>query len=152
MRFTASLVLLLAGCSRFVWNEDPFTPDPAPVSEIIATGRDTTYVLRGPSYYLLTSQRPRSGIARWWMTWRGATERCSVRRLHSCHPTRHHDRRARFGHVAWCPLAAMVLPRRGDANRDDRSRPLPSVTPRPRDFLPGRCSPATAAEAWLRRA
>ena len=57
MRFTASLVLLLAACSRFVWNEDPFTPDAAPATEIIIAGRETTYVLRGPSYYLLTSQR-----------------------------------------------------------------------------------------------
>ena len=45
------------GCSRFVWNEEPFTPDPAPTSEVIASGSDTTYVLRGASYYLLTPQR-----------------------------------------------------------------------------------------------
>ena len=45
------------GCSRFVWKEDPFTPDQAPTTEIIASGRDTTYVLRGASYYLLAQQR-----------------------------------------------------------------------------------------------
>ena len=44
-------------CSRFVWHEEPFTPDPAPASEIIASGSDTTYVLRRDSYYLLTPQR-----------------------------------------------------------------------------------------------
>ena len=47
----------LIGCSRFVWHEDPFTPDPAPTSEIIASGADTTYVLRRDSYYLLTPER-----------------------------------------------------------------------------------------------
>ena len=45
------------GCSRFVWKEDPFIPDPAPTTEVIAVGADTTYVLRGASYYLLAQQR-----------------------------------------------------------------------------------------------
>jgi hypothetical protein len=49
--------LALAGCSRFVWNDEPFTPDPAPASEVIVAGRDTTYVLRSASYYLLASER-----------------------------------------------------------------------------------------------
>ena len=44
-------------CSRFVWHEDPFTPDLAPTTEVIAAGADSTYVLRTPSYYLLASQR-----------------------------------------------------------------------------------------------
>ena len=44
-------------CSRIVFHEDPFTPDPAPTSETLVSGRDTTYVLRAPSYYLLSSQR-----------------------------------------------------------------------------------------------
>jgi len=44
-------------CSRFVFHEDPFTPDPAPASETLVAGRDTTYVLKAPSYYLLSSQR-----------------------------------------------------------------------------------------------
>lgn len=58
-RLTALLIgtQLAAGCSRFVWHEDPFTPDQAPVSETIATGHDTTYVLKGPSYYLLSNER-----------------------------------------------------------------------------------------------
>jgi hypothetical protein len=47
----------MTGCSRFVWKEDPFTPDKAPATEIIASGRDTTYVLRRSSYYLLAQQR-----------------------------------------------------------------------------------------------
>ena len=50
-------VTQVVGCSRFVWHEDPFTPDPAPTSEIIASASDTTYVLRRDSYYLLTPQR-----------------------------------------------------------------------------------------------
>ena len=52
-----ALATQLVGCSRFVWHEDPFTPDPAPTSEIIASASDTTYVLRRDSYYLLTPQR-----------------------------------------------------------------------------------------------
>jgi len=44
-------------CSRFVFHEDPFTPDPAPTSETLVAGRDTTYVLEAPSYYLLSGQR-----------------------------------------------------------------------------------------------
>ena len=47
----------LTGCSRFVWNEEPFTPDQAPTTEIIASPDDTTYVLHGTSYYLLAQQR-----------------------------------------------------------------------------------------------
>ena len=45
------------GCSRFVWHEEPFTPDPAPTSEVIVAGSDTTYVLRRDAYTLLTPQR-----------------------------------------------------------------------------------------------
>src|SRR6187200_1699045 len=45
------------GCSRFVWHEEPFTPDPPPTSEIIVAGSDTTYVLRRDAYTLLTPQR-----------------------------------------------------------------------------------------------
>jgi len=52
-----ALMTQTVGCSRFVWHEDPFTPDPAPTSEIIASASDTTYVLRRDSYYLLTPQR-----------------------------------------------------------------------------------------------
>jgi hypothetical protein len=47
----------IVGCSRFVWKEDPFTPDQAPVTEIVADGRDTTYVVRGASYHLLARER-----------------------------------------------------------------------------------------------
>jgi hypothetical protein len=50
---------VLAGCSRFVWKEEPFTPDPAPTSEIVTSASgDTTFVLRGSSYYLLAEHRP----------------------------------------------------------------------------------------------
>jgi hypothetical protein len=58
-RMTALVVATQAGlaCSRFVFHEDPFTPDPAPASETLVAGRDTTYVLAAPSYYLLSSQR-----------------------------------------------------------------------------------------------
>ena len=53
----AAVTQAAAGCSRFVWHEDPFTPDPAPMTEVIAAAGDTTYVLRGASYYLLAPQR-----------------------------------------------------------------------------------------------
>jgi hypothetical protein len=58
-RCAALVVATQAGlaCSRFVFHEDPFTPDPAPTSETLVAGRDTTYVLNAPSYYLLSSQR-----------------------------------------------------------------------------------------------
>ena len=58
-RCAALLVATQAGlaCSRFVFHEDPFTPDPAPASETLVAGHDTTYVLKAPSYYLLSSQR-----------------------------------------------------------------------------------------------
>ncbi len=44
-------------CNRFVWHEDPFTPDQAPATETLVDGRDTTYVLKGSAYYLVASQR-----------------------------------------------------------------------------------------------
>jgi hypothetical protein len=47
----------LVGCSRFVWREEPFTPDPAPATEVLASGGDTTYVLESASYYLLARNR-----------------------------------------------------------------------------------------------
>ena len=52
-------MLLSAACSRFVWNEEPFTPDLAPTTETIvsAAAADTTYLLKTPSYYLLSEQR-----------------------------------------------------------------------------------------------
>ena len=50
-------VVLSAACSRFVWNEEPFTPDLAPTTETVASAGDTTYVLKTPSYYLLSEQR-----------------------------------------------------------------------------------------------
>jgi hypothetical protein len=50
-------VVASAACSRFVWNEEPFTPDLAPVTEVVASGGDSTYVLETPSYYLLSGQR-----------------------------------------------------------------------------------------------
>jgi len=58
-RSAALVVATQAGlaCSRFVFHEEPFTPDPAPASETLVTGGDTTYVLKAPSYYLLSSQR-----------------------------------------------------------------------------------------------
>ena len=58
-RLTLLAVTTQAGlaCSRFVWKEDPFTPDPAPMTETVVAGRDTTYVLKGSSYYLLAPQR-----------------------------------------------------------------------------------------------
>ena len=42
MRLTPVIVATLFGaaCSRFVWHEDPFTPDKAPTSETIVAGGD----------------------------------------------------------------------------------------------------------------
>jgi hypothetical protein len=58
MRLTALVAATqVAACSRFVWHEDPFTPDPAPASETIVSARDTAYVLKSASYYLISSQR-----------------------------------------------------------------------------------------------
>jgi hypothetical protein len=48
---------LSAACSRFVWHEEPFTPDLAPTTEVVASDGDSTYVLETPSYYLLSEQR-----------------------------------------------------------------------------------------------
>ncbi len=58
-RLTALVVATQVGlaCSRFVFHEDPFTPDPAPATETVVAGGDTTYVLKGSWYYLLSSQR-----------------------------------------------------------------------------------------------
>lgn len=56
-RLVPLAVVLSAACSRFVWNEEPFTPDLAPVTEVVASGGDSTYVLETPSYYLLSEQR-----------------------------------------------------------------------------------------------
>lgn len=63
IRFIARILALLAAtqfafaCSRFVFHEDPFTPDPAPATETLVAGGDTTYVLKAPSYYLLSDRR-----------------------------------------------------------------------------------------------
>src|SRR4030095_14881717 len=58
-RLTALVVATQFGlaCSRFVFHEDPFTPDPAPATETVVAGGDTTYVLQGSAYYLLSRQR-----------------------------------------------------------------------------------------------
>ena len=145
-------LLLLAGCSRFVWNEDPFTPDPAPVSEVIASGSDTTYVLRGPSYYLVSSER-----AALWnrevvddVAWR-------YRSLFSESPPliaiRFDTVRSVGDSTTWrgVPLGTIVLPGHSDANGNDR-RPneggeRDSATAR---LLARPMLAATAAEAWLR--
>src|SRR5262245_39090536 len=62
IKFARTLALITAtqiglACSRFVWHEDPFTPDLAPVSETLVSGHDTTYVLKTTGYYLLVNQR-----------------------------------------------------------------------------------------------
>ena len=58
-RLTAVLVAtqVATGCSRFVWHEDPFTPDQAPLTEMMVNGRDTTFVLETAAYYLLAGRR-----------------------------------------------------------------------------------------------
>jgi hypothetical protein len=53
----AVAIAMQTGCSRFVWHEDPFTPDLAPTTEVVVAAGDTTYVLAHASYFLLASQR-----------------------------------------------------------------------------------------------
>ena len=152
MRFATLPVLLLAACSRFVWHEDPFTPDAAPASEFIATGRDTTYVLRGTSYYLLTPQR-----AALWnrevvddVAWR-------YRSLFSEAPPliaiRLDTVRSMRDSTTWrgVPVATVVLPQHSDSTGSDRRHPenVERDSANARLFARPLLA-ATAAEAWLR--
>ena len=52
-----SSLLLVSGCIGFAGREAPFKPDEPVATEMVAVGGDTTFVLRGPSYYLLASRR-----------------------------------------------------------------------------------------------
>ena len=143
-------------CSRFVWHEDPFTPDPAPASETLVAGNDTTYVLRGSTYYLLASQR-----AALWnrevlddVAWRyralfGEAPPVIAVRLDSVATTR--------DSATWrgVPLATVALRRRDeqssqDARRvRDNERSAADDSARVRLFA-GPMLSATASETWLR--
>ncbi len=158
VRFAALIAITqgLAGCSRFVWHEDPFTPDPAPASETLVAGRDTTYVLRGPAYYLLATQR-----AALWnrevlddVAWRyrglfGDAPPVIAVRLDSV--ATEHDSATWRG----VPLATVALRRRGEqasANgkrSGDANRPALEDSARVQLFA-GAMLSATAAETWLR--
>jgi hypothetical protein len=144
------------GCSRFVWHEDPFTPDPAPASETLVAGRDTTYVLRGSTYYLLASQR-----AALWnrevlddVAWRyralfGDAPPVIAVRLDSV--ATQHDSATWRG----VPLATVALRRRGEqalANgKQPRDKDRPAVEDSARvQLFAGAMLSATAAETWLR--
>jgi hypothetical protein len=145
------------GCSRFVWHEDPFTPDPAPANETLVAGNDTTYVLRGPTYYLLASQR-----AALWnrevlddVAWRyralfGDAPPVIAVRLDSV--------ATRQDSATWrgVPLATVALRRRGEQasgngkqQQHDKDRPVLEDSARVRLFA-GAMLSATAAETWLR--
>src|SRR5690349_203632 len=160
-RLTALLIgsQLAAGCSRFVWHEDPFTPDQAPVSETVAVGRDTTYVLKGPSYYLLSNDRS----ALWNrdvmedVAWRyhalfgNAPPVIAVRLDTSRAPAAAIDSATTWRGV---PFAAVAVRRRPSAapgkkqvNREPELEENDSVRVR---MLTGPVLAATAAETWLR--
>jgi hypothetical protein len=147
-------VVLSAACSRFVWHEDPFTPDLAPTSEVVASGADTTYVLRTPSYYLLSEQR-----AALWnrevlddVAWRyralfGQTPPMIAIRIDSVASA---DTATTFRGV---PLARVTMHRRADVvqkgkkrNGDERREFQDSVRAR---ILGGPVLAATTAQAWL---
>src|SRR5688500_3085541 len=143
---------LLASCSRFVWKEEPFTPDPAPTSEVVTSASgDTTFVLRGSSYYLLTEHRS----VLWSrdvmddVAWR-------YRELFGDAPpliaVRIDSTTQRRDSTTWrgVPLSRMALyptrrERPGDERRNERERD--SVTAR---LLARPMLAATAAETWIR--
>jgi hypothetical protein len=159
IRHIARITIVIAAtqsavaCNRFVWNEDPFTPDPAPVSETLVDGRDTTYVLKGSGYYLLASQR-----AALWnrevmddVAWRyralfGDTPEMIAIRLDSVATT---DTATTWRGV---PFARVAVRRR---TADGREKPK---NPRERDMqdsarvqlLAGPMLAATTAETWLK--
>jgi len=156
---TAALVAATQGvlaCSRFVWHEDPFTPDPAPANETLIAGRDTTYVLRTPSYYLLATQR-----AALWnrevmddVAWRynalfGDAPPTIAVRLDSVATSSDTS-------TVWrgVPLATVALRRRspeataGGKPRRDKDRSAAEDSARVRLFA-GPLLAATAAETWL---
>ncbi len=153
MRLTIVVLVTatLGGCSRFVWNEEPFSPDPAPVSETIVSAADTTYVLRGPSYYLLASDRS--------ILWQREVldaVRWRYRELFGDAPPLiaiRVDSSARTGDTTWrgVPLVTVTSHRRGsagitdDKRQDEREAP-DSLTAR---LVTGPILGATAAETWL---
>jgi hypothetical protein len=141
-------------CSRFVWHEDPFTPDPAPASETLVADGDTTYVLRGSAYYLLATQRD----ALWNrevmedVAWRyralfgDAPPVIAVRLDSVATPS---------DPATWrgVPLATVALRRRGadgagKGGERDRDRTAAEDSARVRLFA-GPMLSATAAETWL---
>jgi hypothetical protein len=159
IRLIARITIVIAAtqsavaCNRFVWNEDPFTPDPAAVSETLVDGRDTTYVLKRSGYYLLASQR-----AALWnrevmddVAWRyralfGDTPEMIAIRLDSVATT---DTATTWRGV---PFARVAVRRR---TADGREKPK---NPRERDMqdsarvqlLAGPMLAATTAETWLK--
>ena len=153
----ATATQLAEGCSRFVWHEDPFTPDPAPATETVVAGRDTTYVLKGSSYYLLSRQRS----ALWNrdvmddVAWRyralfGEAPPMIAIRLDSA------SLPAIDSTTSWrgVPFASVAVRRRanaehrkGERNRERDVEAVDSVRAR---ILAGPMLAATAAETWLK--
>lgn len=153
-RLTALAVATQFGiaCNRFVWNEDPFTPDPAPVSETLVDGRDTTYVLEGPAYYLLASQR-----AALWnrevmddVAWRyralfAETPEMIAIRLDSVATT---DTATSWRGVPFAKVA--VRRRSADANKRKNTRERETEDSARVQLLAGPMLAATAAVTWLK--
>ena len=160
MRSTVRLTAIvaatqLAACSRFVWHEDPFTPDPAPASETIVAGHDTTYVLKTASYYLMSNQR-----AALWnrdvmddVAWRyralfGESPPVVAIRLDSARAARDDSATTWRG----VPYATVSVRRpvaaggKREKHRDRDAEASDSVRAR---VLAGPMLAATAAEAWL---
>jgi len=154
----AALVTATQGvisCSRFVWHEEPFTPDPAPANETLVTGSDTTYVLRGAAYYLLASQRAAlwnrevmDDVAWRYNTLFGEAPPVIAVRLDSVATA--NDTATTFRGV---PLATVVLRRRGaetpgKSKQHEKERSAAEDSARIRLFA-GPMLSATAAETWL---
>jgi hypothetical protein len=147
-------IMLSAACSRFVWNEEPFTPDLAPMTEVVASGGDSIYVLETPSYYLLSEQR-----ATLWnrevvddVAWRyralfAESPPMIAIRIDSVASA---DTGTTFRGV---PLSRVTTHRRGDdaavgKKKDDRERREVQDSVRAR-LLAGPVLAATTAQAWL---
>ena len=143
-----------AACSRFVWHEEPFTPDLAPTTEVVASDGDSTYVLKTPSYYLVSEQR-----AALWnrevlddVAWRyralfGESPRLIAIRIDSAAST---DTATTFRGV---PLSRVTTHRRAEdaplgKKRRDRAERDAEDSVRAR-LLAGPVLAATTAQAWL---
>jgi hypothetical protein len=157
-RLTALIAATQLGlaCSRFVWHEDPFTPDQAPTSETVVSGRDTTYVLKRSSYYLLANQR-----AALWncdvmddVAWRyhalfGDTPPMIAIRLDSVATMT--DTATTWRGVPFATVAVRRRPNADSAKKTkDRNREVDAGDSVRARILAGPMLAATAAETWIK--